>query len=116
MFIEKKIIFGHGTVAVGADIALRILTLEYVKPPSPVGSTMTQEEYEAKTSHGKVFFNYKDDMKDLRDKLKEVSEENPLIEFRGYTFDFSLYNPESVNVVKRTLAKVMRGSTLVLAC
>lgn len=116
MFIENKIIFGKGTIAVSSDTTFRSLILEYLEPPSPVGSEITKDEYEKKTTLGKKIFTYRDDMNDLMNELKEVSSENPIIEFRGYLLDFSNFNPDSVRIVKEHLKKAIMGNPLTWAC
>lgn len=116
MFVDNMILFGYGTVSVGVNVDFRELTLEYTKPPSPVGTKITNEEYKAKSKHGKVVFKYGKDMKELLEDLKQVTAENPIIEFREHVLDFSNFNHKSVIIVREKLIKAMTGNTLILAC
>lgn len=116
MIVENKIKFGYGSVAVGADRTMRILTLEYIEPPAPVGSQLKNDDYKNRTKLGKVRFCFKEDMRELRTELKSVSAENPFIEFRGYIFDFSNFNPDSVKTLDGMLVKVIMGDPLTWAC
>lgn len=116
MIIENTIKFGHGTIVVGADRYSRTLTLEHTEPPIAVGSKVYPEDYDKLAKHEKLYFQYKQDMRVLMDDLKKVSAENPIIEFRGYIFDFTKFNPESVRVLEEKLLLAIMGNTLALAC
>lgn len=116
MIIQKTVKFGYGTILVGANRDSRELTLEYVEPPVAVGTKVRKEDLVGSVSHGKISFKYGKDMRTLQEDLKQVSAENPLVQFREYTFDFTNFNPSSVKSVQDMLIKAIMGNTLPLAC
>lgn len=115
--IEGNIIkFGYGTAILHGDSFTRVLTIKYMKPPKEVGTQLLPETYEEMELIEKLTFQYSKDMKDLLRDLDSINETNNKIDFRGYTFDFSNYNPKSVEVLKEHLKSVIRGFILALAC
>lgn len=114
--IDNKVIeFGYGTILVGANKMMRRLILKYIQPPKSIGQ-LTDEDVEDIVILEEITFDYQDDMKDFLEALGEISRDNPIEEFRGYTFDFSNYNEKSVEIVKEGVRNAINGWQLVLAC
>ncbi|MCM3387281.1 hypothetical protein M3649_03930 [Ureibacillus chungkukjangi] len=109
MIKDKVITFGYGDVLVGA-ISLSHVRLEYIKPNQEIGSK-PNEDYEVVEE---IILPYRSDMNDFYEELLIVSENNCILKYRDYIFDFSNYNEKSVNVVKKAFLRVTTG--LALAC
>lgn len=115
MIREKTIKFGYGTIAVLGNSTLRTLVLDYIEPPVEIGSSITSEYNPIQ----RIKFNYDHksrDMNDLYNNLNFVSAENPIVEFRGYQFDFSEFNPTSLQTLKSAVKNVLTGNLMLLAC
>ena len=109
MIKDKTITFGYGDILVGGK-QLGYVKLEYIKPSQEIGLP-AEGDYEVIET---VVFEHKSDMYEFYKKLCDVSENNCIIEFRGYTLDFSHYNQKSVDVVRKAFLKA--SHCLALAC
>lgn len=115
MIKEKTIKFGYGTIAVLGNSTLRTLVLDYIEPPVKIGSTITSSYKPIQRIKFKYDYN-SNDMKEFYEKLNYVSSDNPTLEFRGYQFDFSEFNPTSLQTLKAAVKDVLTGNLMVLAC
>lgn len=94
--IEGNILkFGFGSIAVGHDMDNYSLRISHTLDNGPVGNTLDERIGDIVY----IGFPFGDDFVLLENQLRTVSEENPLFHFRGYVFDFSHYNPVSVQMV-----------------
>ena len=113
--IENKVLkFGYGSIMVGQCDFTRTLKLSHIIPPLEVGQSV--KESDNVTILETIEFKFENDMVDLLLKLTEIEEGSKQVEFRGYLLDFTNYNVESVNVLKKALNTVIRGWQLSLAC
>ena len=110
MIKDKTITFGYGDVLVGWS-QLGYVRLEYIKPSQEIGEYAKEGEYEVIET---ITFKYKSDMYEFYKKIGDVCESNCILEFRGYTFDFSHYNQKSVDVVRKAFLRA--ALNLSLAC
>ncbi|KON87383.1 hypothetical protein AF332_11470 [Sporosarcina globispora] len=115
MLEGNTIKFGHGTVLVYSSQLTRKVILEFIQPPKPVGK-LIKEDIEDVVVLDSITFDYGKDMKPFYEELQQVSENNTILEFRGYVFDFSNYNPASVEVLMGGFKRAITGNTLTLAC
>jgi len=91
--------FGYGTVAVANNYSDVVFTA--IKPPQEVGRQLqcTDElEYDYKT---RIKISMAEHYHELKEKLKAVLQINDscVVTVAGYTFDFSNFNPISVEVI-----------------
>lgn len=114
MIINKNIKFGYGSILIVSDWIAHKLTINHIDKIKPIGSS-TLEDIKDVNVIDKVEFKYNKDMYSLLHELENVSENNPIIQFRGYNFDFSNYNKGSVDVLKKQLLKVIQSRLLLLA-
>lgn len=115
MIIEKTIKFGYGTVLIGSCSLSKLMTFQHIQPPKPIGDLKDVDLSDVIVLE-EVEFEYQSDMRTLRTELDSLPEENLFLEFRGYILDFSNYNEESVNMLRRSLNQVINGWQLGLAC
>ena len=111
---EKVIIFGYGTTLIHGSWYSSVLTISSIYPPKEIGLEITDSEsYETIET---VKFKYEADMLEFYNQVKMLSEDNPIIKFREYTFDFTKFNKKSVKVLKNKLDNVIQGHMMLLAC
>ena len=96
MIIGKVIKFGYGDVLLGANPWYGRMTFEAIKPPLIPGQQVDRELY-GQLEIGVKIDIYESDCWELHNLFKTVNEDNKIVEYQGYTFDFSNYNQLSVN-------------------
>ncbi|MED2737200.1 hypothetical protein [Bacillus toyonensis] len=115
--IENKVLkFGYGTMSIGGDSFTRTLKIFYIKPPGIVGEPINNKDVQIIDS---IYFQYdvlSGDMKSFLKELHCVTPENPFVQFRGYTFDFTNFNSKSIEVLIEYTQEVIRGWQNCLAC
>lgn len=119
MIKGNRIIFGYGSVSVGAFF--NSLVFQEIEPPLEIGANVN--EYvgrgEAKFIGEKktiVLYSY-EDCKDFDKLLNTVDGENVTeIEYDGLILDFSNYNEKSVEVVKKHLNAAINHFLRLMAC
>lgn len=117
MIIDKTIKFGYGTTLISSNGTTRRITMMYIEPPIPIsGHNLENKDLKDTVIIEEIHFSYESDMDKFIKELGSVSENNPILTFRGYTFDFSNYNEKSVNALINGLKVVIRGWQLGLAC
>lgn len=116
MIKGNKIEFGYGDVLVG--FKAYGLSIENVKPPLEVGQKVTPSEFKDYDISNTTIIplNGLDDLNKLCELIKSVTEDNPVVEFCGYVFDFSNYNRKSVEVVINALNNPHPMWMMALAC
>ncbi|WP_080845616.1 hypothetical protein [Cytobacillus gottheilii] len=115
MIKDKVIKFGYGTVLVGSNELLRTVELGFIELPNEIGMIYKQSDLGDTVTVDSVKFKYDADMPDFYKELENLSENNPIVEFRGFTFDFTKYNEESVKVVRNGFKNAIIGFRLALA-
>lgn len=113
MIDGNRIKFGYGDILVGVDSMFGGMRFEWIKPPKTIGSSHRSSEpgiQVLKSVEIGVTSVFK-----LVDGLEGVSEKNPVVECGEYILDFSHFNVESLNVVKKNAKKAMNIG-LPLAC
>ena len=117
MIKDKTIYFGYGTVSVGASGYT--ISFTTIKPPQEIGM-----EIKNKLSNGEVqeigttinlTLEYAE-AEALKSMLDSISETNTSFVFKDYTFDFTNYNPKSVEVVKLCVKPILNNYLPLLAC
>lgn len=103
--------FGYGDIAVGASNLLERITFTNIKPPIECGLAITED---MDIEYGEQIIIQGDGTYDLYNIFKTVSRENRIVEYRGYTFDFTNYNEESVRIVLKHSRDMV--NTMILAC
>ena len=109
MIKGNTIYFGYGDVVVGCNELIGCMIFTNIKPPQKIGSTVKNNEVEI----GEKILVYEDNCYDLLKVFQTVNENNKIVKYKEYTFDFSNYNKESVKVCLR-YAKNM-SNTMLLA-
>ena len=115
MITENIIKFGSGDIGVG--LGCQIITFQQIKPPKQCGERFAFEDVEF-VSH-KISIEISDicEYAYLHSLLQQINDkEINSFEFKGYIFDFTEFNEQSVNVVKSKLDACMRLYMLALAC
>lgn len=118
MIKGNRIEFGYGDVLCGVNN----IGVDYtnVKPPLEIGTCIKDTGLELEHFEiGKqvvIPLHGLEDLNELCRLIKSVTEDNPVVEFGGYVFDFSNYNRKSVEVVLKTLNKPHPMWMMTLAC
>lgn len=119
--IDGKILkFGYGDIAVNNGVAL----MKFIpfKPPLKIGTCCRElfanGDIERIGEPIIIKFDNFGDFAELKDKLESVRHTNAtkVFEFKGYTFDFSHYDEESVDVVENVRYAVYMGYLQLAAC
>lgn len=98
--------FGYGDIGVDSDVLTQRMSFQQFKPPAKCGDNVSEDvEYIGEEIIMKFSF---EDYCEFNKKLKEVSDRNiSTFNFKGYVFDFTNYNEESVRVCKKHLRNAM---------
>lgn len=110
----KVLKFGYGDIGVGADSINFQITFQQFKPPSKCGTYTTgKEKYVGKKICITLTYQtYCELMEHLeRVKSKEITK----FIFKGYTFDFTNYDKESIRVCQRQARATMARIILSMA-
>lgn len=118
MIEGKTIKFGYGDIIVSSRACSASLVFTYVKPPFEIGYSLTEEDYHNSELLDSIEIKFLDLNKASKFKslLDNIDEKNTIIEFDNYIFDFSNYNKESVNVVKRGHERLITSLLMCYAC
>lgn len=113
MIIGNVLKFGYGDIAVGYMTS--VITFQWFKPPAECGGRVPKDT-EWLSEKICLDISY-DDYHELSKYLEMVSDRSiSEFTFKGYVFDFTNYNEESVNVCKKYLEGAMRWYTFCCAC
>lgn len=94
MIKGKVIKFGYGDVGVGSSKFGSFISLTNIKPPQKVGDALLKKDNIEYGEQIKISIcDYK-----LYELFKTVNENNRIIKYKEYTFDFSNYNSKSVDI------------------
>lgn len=105
--------FGYGTVAVGSTI-FSDLTIQTIKPPQEVGKLL-EEEDQVEYIGEPVNFPMSKHYHELKEKL-DIIDGPCCVTFCGYIFDFTNYNPASVDTVLKHATSAYRNYIRLCAC
>jgi hypothetical protein len=114
MILDKTIKFGYGSILVGYKNGF--VTLEHIKPPKEIGKSLLSQDVTDIVTINKVKFQCDLDMFSLIKKLDGINEQSLKLEFRGYVFDFTKYNPKSLEAVRSGFKHALSEYQMVLAC
>lgn len=89
--------FGYGDVVVGVLPYRKCITITNIKPPLVCGSRLTDVNA---VEWGKTIEIYEDNLHDIYKLIQTVNEDNRVVRYNDWTFDFTNYNKESVRVVR----------------
>lgn len=112
MIIDNRIILGHGTILVGANYDGTI-QVQHIDPNAVIGEDVTEEFL----NNVKILKTVNLDVIDnLLCKLKNVTDQNPIIIHGEYILDFSEFNVGSVNTFIRQTKRALKFIQIALAC
>lgn len=111
MIKGDRIMFGYGDVAVASSKIMSYIEFVNIKPPQEIGICLDVVEG---IEYGLCVRLKEDNSFDLYKLIKTVTEENNIVEFKGYVLDFSNYNSKSIDVVLQHARNMV--NTMVLAC
>lgn len=107
------IYFGHGTV--GVSVICHCLNLIHIEPPQVIGKVINDDAKAVRQIN--IPFRKLSEIHELRALLSETSRyEHKRFVFKGYVFDFSNYNSDSIEVIRRCLKFIERNLLFVMAC
>lgn len=119
-FKDNILYFGYGDILVNSDL----ICLKFIncKPPVPVGTLLTDEvrdKFNVKYTSDWInipFLTY-DEIVDFEKLLDEVLERTTYyFYFKDYQFNFSNWNPTSIEVIKAHLSIVKQTLLMTVAC
>lgn len=114
MIKGNTIYFGYGDVGVGSDYLIGCMIFTNIKPPQEIGSKLGEKIKNNEPEIGKELVVYEKECYDLLNVFKTVTEDNKIVKYKEYTFDFSNYNIGSINVCLRHANNTV--NTMLLAC
>lgn len=116
MIHDKVIEFGYGDVGVGANVLLQNITFQNIAPPDVCGNAIDPNTSKYIGTPIEIHLDYQKytDFVNLLNLVKEKAISQ--FEFDGYTFDFTNFNIESVNVCTKKATAALSLYTMRLAC
>lgn len=99
MIVDKHIKFGYGDILVGHNSANGSVTFEEMQIPLTLGQSLVRREVQEIEVVSSIEI-IEDNEWDLYKLISTVNKDNRIVEYKGYTLDFTNYNEESVKVVK----------------
>ncbi len=115
--IEKKTIyFGYGDVQTGSGASL-MLTFTGFKPPMEVGTEIIDQVIEYITEPIKLKFTSIEELMGFKKLVDEIDgETNTYFQYRDYVFDFSNYNPKSIEIILKHIKNLQSHFIYLMAC
>jgi hypothetical protein len=101
VIVNNKLVFGYGDIAVGQHWCG--LAFTQIKPPTEIGSSIHRDDSSLDKETERKIVIRPCDIDILGRLLDSVTNDNPVFKFNGFIFDFTLFNQESVNAVRRKL-------------
>jgi hypothetical protein len=114
MILDKTIKFGYGSILVGCENGY--VVIRHIEPPKEIGDSIKKEEVSELTILHTKRFSPDMDMIGFLKNLDKVSKEYPTTVYRGYTFDFSNFNPKSIDSVRPAFKVALSSYMSTLAC
>lgn len=113
---NKTLYFGYGDICVGFD--LFNLTFREFEPPIEVGTWFKDESevnwLSERFSIPIIRYEEAQQLIKLLDSMD--GKDNFKFDFKGWTFNFSNWNPKSVEVIKKYVSCIRSNLLLTLAC
>ena len=107
MIEGNRLKFGYGDICVGSDGLTQKMSFQQFKPPAKCGDRVS-EDVEYIGDEIILQFSY-EDYCEFSKKIEQVSnKESTEFLFKGYAFDFTNFNKESIDVCKKHLNSAMR--------
>ena len=107
MINGNRLKFGYGNIAVGSDELTQRMSFQQFKPHAECGGNVP-EDIEYIGDEIILKFSY-EDYCEFSKKLEQVyNKETAEFIFKGYVFDFTNFNEESIKVCKKHLNYTMR--------
>ena len=114
MINENRLKFGYGDISVSSDGLTQRMNFHQFKPPAKCGDQIS-DDVEYIGDEIILKFSY-EDYCEFSKYLEQVSDKEITdFSFKGYIFDFTNYNEESVKVCKKHLESVMYSYFLCMA-
>ena len=106
--------FGYGDIVVGSNGLTQRISFQQSKPPAKCGDKVSEEvEYIGEEIVLRISY---EEYREFNEQLKSVlSKEISTFDFKGYVFDFTNYNEESVKVCKKHSESAMYSYFLCMA-
>lgn len=108
----KTIKFGYGDILVGVNRYIPRMSFTSIKPPVEVGTTVSYNDEDIEICGRVEILEYH--IHDLYNLFCTVNEDNKIVKYKDWTFDFTNYNEKSVEVVKKKAYQTLY--TLCCAC
>lgn len=86
--------FGFGDISVGVNKLQQRISFQNIKPPQEIGTNVEDDSLYGERIIFAETYPY-----EFYKLIKTVNENNRVVEYKGYVFDFTDYNQDSVNVV-----------------
>ena len=114
----KKIVlkFGYGDIYVGHDAFAQKIIFRQSKTAFKVGTTVKEDDVEFITEPYILQLSYKDYLNFIKLLDKVLDKKIKSFIFKKYIFDFTKFNPKSVEVLKQRAKNAMHLYILGLAC
>ena len=107
MINGNRLKFGYGDIAVGSDGLTQRMSFRQFKPPAKCGDQVL-DDIEYIGDEIILKFSY-EDYCEFSKKLEQVyNKETAEFIFKGYVFDFTNFNEESIKVCKKHLNGAMQ--------
>lgn len=90
--------FGYGDVLVGSNPMLDVFTVTNIKPPQEIGTLINRIEGDM-IEYGETIEIKVDCSFDLYRIIKSVDENNKIVKYKEWIFDFTNFNQLSVDLV-----------------
>ena len=115
MIDRNRIKFGYGDIAITPHPLTQRIEFREIYPQKIASKVIYKKSF--KDKEGITFDISIDDFYELEKQLNKVnSKEIVEFEFKDYIFDFSMYNKESIEVVRTDLYKSMEDFIICFAC
>lgn len=117
MIKDKTLYFGYGDISVGCVFDASCIIFRNIKPPCECGQTISKDLIREKSIEfiGEPILILVDDY-DVYTLFKSINEDNKIIHYNGYTFDFTKYNYESIRVCMDAAKAILDSNLMLLAC
>lgn len=100
MIDGNKIVFGYGSIAVGANMSEQKIIFQHIEPPKKCGTIVMPDQTSTFGDAVEFTLNHSK-YAEFMEKLVLIERgENTLFTFGGYAFDFAKFDPASITVCK----------------
>lgn len=110
----KTLYFGYGDIGVGSNSLMQTILFVNIKPPQECGEVIPKEVIKDIDFGDKIIINLDD--YDLYNLFCSVNENNRIIKYKDYIFDFTNYNNGSIQACKDGCKNALYLYQLSLGC